>query len=279
MVIDFHTHLFQKSVRENRESYFDGEPGFRLLYEPKNAKLVGAETLIAAMDEQGVDKSVVFGFPWQNSETAKENNDYILDSISRFPDRLIGFCCVDVMGKGAVQEVERCLENGMTGVGELAFYGSGIDAAALDRLDPIMQVCRTSGRVILIHTNEPVGHMYPGKSPITLGQIFKLVSRFPDNRIVLAHWGGGIFFYNLMKREVKETLKNVYFDTAASPFLYDPGIYTQAIALAGMDKILFGTDYPLLSPNRYFKEMKSAGLTDMEFGALCGENAKKLLGL
>jgi hypothetical protein len=142
-----------------------------------------------------------------------------------------------------------------------------------------MDLCREKNRVILIHTNEPVGHLYPGKSPTTLGQIFKLACRFPDNKMVLAHWGGGIFFYALMKREVKDALKNVYFDTAASPFLYHPRIYPLARDLAGLDKILFGTDFPLLLPKRYFKEMRESGLTEPEIQAVCGENARKLLGL
>ena len=119
----------------------------------------------------------------------------------------------------------------------------------------------------------------PGKSPITLLQIFNLVRRFKENKIVLAHWGGGIFFYHLLKKEVKESLENIWFDTAASPFLYDPSIYQYAKNLAGLDKILFGTDYPLLRPKRYFKEMEEAALNDEEKKAICGENAKLLLGL
>ena len=279
MIIDFHTHIFQPDVCNNRQHYFDAEPEFKLLYEPENSKLVGPASTVAVMDEQGVDKSVVFGFPWRTFDTMKTNNDCVLEAVSTYPDRLIGFCCVNAADENAPKEVERCLDNGMSGVGELGFYGSGIDEAALDKLDPIMALCREKNCVIMVHTNEPVGHMYPGKTPITLGQIFKMVTRFPHNKIVLAHWGGGIFFYTAMKREVKESLKNVYFDTAASPYLYVPDIYRYARDFAGLEKILFGTDYPLLQPKRYFKEMEASGLTDSEIKAVCGGNAKELLGL
>ena len=129
----------------------------------------------------------------------------------------------------------------------------------------------------MIHTNEPVGHVYPGKTPNTLIQIYRLVTKFPENKIVLAHWGGGIFLYNILKKEVKESLKNVYFDTAASPFLYDPKVYRYAIDLAGKNKILFGSDFPLIRPTRYFKEMKKAGLTKVEMEKICGKNAATLL--
>jgi len=106
-----------------------------------------------------------------------------------------------------------------------------------------------------------------------------MVKRFPANHIVLAHWGGGLFFFNLLKKEVKEQLRNVYFDTAASPFLYNPEIYRIAMQLVGAEKILFGSDYPLLAPARYFKELTAANLTDAEREQICGLNAARLLNL
>ena len=121
--------------------------------------------------------------------------------------------------------------------------------------------------------------MYPGKSENTLAQIYDIVRRFPDNKIVLAHWGGGVFFYALLKKEVRDALKNVWLDTAASPFLYDPAIYRHAVTILGVEKILFGTDFPLIKPSRYFKEFEEAGLTPEEKTAICGNNAKALLAL
>jgi predicted TIM-barrel fold metal-dependent hydrolase len=108
-------------------------------------------------------------------------------------------------------------------------------------------------------------------------QIYRLVKRFPGNKIVLAHWGGGIFFFGLLKKEVKESLQNVYFDTAASPYLYDSEIYQVAVKIIGVDKILFGSDYPLLSPARYFNEMAQAGLTKNQLDKISGQNAGQLL--
>ena len=279
MIIDFHTHIFSKKIRQNREKHFLSEPAFKLLYRPSKSKLVGVSELIRLMDEQSVDQSVVFGFPWKNSDIFKEENDYILDAVKRYPDRLIGLCCLDPFNKFAVNEVIRCLDQGLSGIGELAFYESGIDETVLDKLAPLLEICHEKDLPALIHTNEPVGHIYPGKTPNTLSQIYNLVKRFPENKIVLAHWGGGIFLYNILKKEVKESLKNVYFDTAASPFLYDPQIYRFAIKLAGKNRILFGSDFPLIEPVRYFKEMKKAGLSKSEMDSICGKNSATLLEL
>ena len=113
---------------------------------------------------------------------------------------------------------------------------------------------------VLIHTNEPVGHKYPGKQEISLKQIENLIKSYPDNKIILAHWGGGIFFYSLLKKDIREVLKNVWFDTAASPYLYDAEIYKTAGSITGYDKILFGTDYPLLKPGRYYIEIDTSGI-------------------
>ena len=279
MIIDIHTHAFPKVIRNEREKFFDNEPTFQMLYDAPKSKLVGADEIVAMMDAQGVDKSVIFGFPWRTADTFKRHNDYIMEAVHRHPERLIGFCCLDPMHPEAAAEAERCLHAGLSGIGELAFYTSGIDEASLEHLDPIMTLARRFDRPVMLHTNEPVGHQYPGKSPNTLAQIYAMVQRFKDNRIILAHWGGGLFFYAMLKKEVKEALTKVWFDTAASPYLYESSVYRQAISLAGPDKVLLGSDYPLLTPARYFKEMDQAKLSNSEKESICGDNAVKILNL
>jgi predicted TIM-barrel fold metal-dependent hydrolase len=277
MIIDFHTHIFPSAICQNREIFFPAEPAFDLLYQSPKSKLIGAIELLDAMDENEVDKSVIFGFPWKNPETFKMHNDYIMGMVQKYPHRFVGLGCFDPSAGNAVAEAERCLGGGLTGIGELAFYQSGVDALALNQLAPIMKMCADRDLPVLIHTNEPVGHAYHGKTPVTLAQIYRLIKRFSETKIVLAHWGGGLFFYSLMKKDIKKTLVNVYFDTAASPFLYDSEIYQFAVRLLGGDNILFGSDYPLLPPVRYFGEMREAGLTKSQIDKICGGNAEKLL--
>ena len=142
-------------------------------------------------------------------------------------------------------------------------------------LEPVMDVLREKGDLpCMIHTNEPVGHPYPGKTPVTLDQILTLAKAFPENRIILAHWGGGIFFYHVMKKQLKDNLKNIWYDTAASPYLYDPQVYDMAFQAGVGDKVLFGTDYPLLPPSRYYKDLDGTGLTPEQREAVLGGNAQ-----
>ncbi len=277
MIIDFHTHIFPKRMRENREEFFKGEEAFQTLYSSSQAKLAGAKNLIEKMDEAGIQKSIVFGFPWENAEYFKLNNDYVIEAVGRYPDQLSGLACFSPFSPFGAEETNRCFDQGLSGVGELAVYTGGITDQVVQTIAPVMDLCKRRNRLFMLHTNEPVGHQYPGKTVNTLSQIYNFVKAYPDNRIILAHWGGGILFYALMKKEVKTVLQNVWFDTAASPFLYSPEMYRVAGEVVGFDKILFGSDYPLLKPQRYFKEMARAGLSSDQMDQIMGLNAQKLL--
>ena len=278
MVIDFHTHVFPRPFRERREALCGAEPAFASMYGSPRARCVGVEDLLQSMDMQQVDRSVIFGFPWDQEELYRRHNDYIIEAVTRVPQRLTGLCCVSP-GGGAAREAERCLRAGLCGVGEVAVYGQGLSRDTIASLEEVMSLCASYDVPFLLHTNEPVGHQYPGKAPMTLGEIYRFVETYRANRIVLAHWGGGLMFYALMKKEVKEVLSRVWFDTAASPYLYDPAVYRMAEALVGPDKILFGSDFPLISPCRYLEEMRSAGLSTLTLDKVTGMNAAKLLKL
>ncbi len=266
-------------MREGRGDFFTGEKAFKILYESLQARLCGASDLISAMDEDGVERSVVFGFPWEARDNFARHNDYILESVTKHPWRLIGFCCFSPMHKGAAREVERCLEAGLSGVGELALYGGGLSARSIGALNEVMALCAEKKAPVLIHTNEPVGHKYPGKAPMTLGQIYRFIKAYPSQPIILAHWGGGIFFYSLMKKEVGEAMKNIWFDTAASPYLYRKDIYRVASEIMGSEKILFGSDFPLLRVKRYLADLSSCGIEPKTQEAILGNNAAALLGI
>jgi len=94
MIIDFHTHVFPAHIKKNRSRYIDSDPCFAVLYSNPKAKLVTADELIAGMDEAGVDISVIANYGWTTHELCVETNDYILESIARYPERLVGFCSV-----------------------------------------------------------------------------------------------------------------------------------------------------------------------------------------
>ncbi len=276
-MIDFHVHIFPPEIVNQRDKYFLDEPDFRLIYSVPGSRLATREDVLNMMDENGISRAVVFGFPWRVDDNFKRNNDYIIETVQLHPDRFTGFATFSILNHNVTVELERCINEGLSGMGELALYSD--DENFLNHMDELMEMALDKDLPVLIHTNEPVGHEYPGKVKMGLSDIYGFLRRFPQNRIVLAHWGGGLFFYSMMKREVTETLKNVYFDTSASPFLYRHDIWRMAGEIVGFDKILFGSDFPLLSPSRYLKEMKSAGLSHDQIKRITRVNAEKVLGL
>jgi len=279
MIIDFHTHVFSPQIKKNRSKYVDEDPCFAILYSDPKAKLATADELITSMDEDGVDISVIVNYGWTTHELCVETNDYILESIARYPNRLIGFCSVQPNSyEAAIAEIERCAKGGARGIGEMRPDMQLLDLRDEVMMKPFVEVIAKHKLILLTHASEPVGHEYTGKGSITPGMLYPFITSFPDLTIVCAHWGGGLPFYALMP-EVKQAMTNVFFDTAASPLLYSPEIYNQAIQLVGADKILFGSDYPLLTPGRLLKEISSLDLPEATKSLILSGNARRLLGI
>lgn len=279
MIIDGHTHICPPEIRRRREAFFPGEPNFRLLYADPQARLIGATELVDYLDREGIGAACAFGFPWVSADTTRLGNDYVLEAAGRFPGRVLPFSCVNpLLGGAALREAERCLAAGARGLGEIATYAEGLGPEVRRAIAPLAELCREAGVPLLLHTNEPVGHAYPGKSPMELSQVYGLVKAHPGTRWLLAHWGGGLFVYHLLKKEAEEVLRDVYYDTAAGPYLYKPAVYRRVIEIAGAGRLVFGSDYPLLGLSRYRRDAQEAGLDDGEMAEVFGENLARVLG-
>ena len=236
-----------------------------------------AEELIDAMDADGVDASVVMGMGWTDHALAEEVNDYIADSVRRYPGRLYGFGGVNpAWGKLAAREAERCAAAGLIGVGELHPDTQGYDIGDERTMAPLMEAAQHLGLIVTTHSSEPVGHLYPGKGTTWPDSLWQFILAFPEVDIVCAHWGGGLPFYALMP-EVRESFSNVYFDSAASPFLYSPAVFPTVAALVGRGKVLLGSDYPLLRARRLIDEARRTVASEDDLAAILGGNAERLL--
>ena len=277
MIIDFHTHIFPPWLRERRDEYVKSDLCFSLLYSQPKARMATAEELLASMDEAGIDVSVVLNAGWVSQELCVKTNDYILDSVSRYPTRLVGFCAIQPRaGDAAIAEIERCAKAGAKGIGELRSDVQGFDLADKTTMKPLVDAALKHDLILLTHSSEPVGHEYFGKGSITPDILYSCITAFPNLKLVCAHWGGGLPFYALMP-EVAKALANVFFDTAATVFLYKPEIFEQVSRIIGSDKILFGTDYPLMHQKRVIAQIQSSQLPEKDKAKILGANAQKLL--
>lgn len=279
VIIDFHTHVLPPQIKKNRSQYIERDPCFAILYSKSDSKMATTEELIASMDEAGVDISVILNYGWTTHELCLETNDYIMESVSRFPQRLVGFCAVQPQSpEAAIAEIERCARAGIRGVGEMRPDMQLFDLTDEMVMAPFVEALRKNKLILLTHASEPVGHDYPGKGSITPDILYPFIAGFPDLKLVCAHWGGGLPFYALMP-EVGKALSNVFFDTAASPLLYTPQVYYQVAQLVGADKILFGSDYPLLAQSRLLKEIEALDLPQETKNLILSGNAQRLLGI
>jgi predicted TIM-barrel fold metal-dependent hydrolase len=277
MILDAHTHVFPEEICRRREDFFSDEPAFKALYGAPKSRLVDPEELLQALGEEGLEAALVSGFPWRQERLWRRQHEVILQAMRRWPRQIIGFCNVNPLEPAAPREVERCLAAGFRGVGELAWYEDDPGEDLEYFLSPVAELCQHYGVPLLLHMNDPVGAPYPGKVAIRLEAVYRLIRKFPEVNWILAHWGGGLPFYGLLKKEAPEVFRRVYFDTAASPYLYRPEIYRLAAEMVGPEKILFGSDYPLLPPKRYLKEMEEANLPEDWRRMILGQNLARLL--
>lgn len=279
MIVDIHTHVFSPHVIAHRNEYAGADAGFALLYGNGKAKLRTADDLISEMDTSGVDKAVMLNIGWNSQELCARTNDYLLEAANQYPDRLIPFISVQpTAGKQALVELKRCAAAGARGVGELRPDVQGFDLNDKTIVRPVVKALMDEDMVLACHTDEPVGHHYPGKGLTTPQTLFPFIESNPELKMLLSHWGGGLPFYALMP-EVKKALTNVWFDSAASPFLYQPEIFERVSELVGVNKILFGSDWPLLRQRRCLDELRATNLSTWSIRAISGDNATALLGL
>lgn len=275
-IIDVHVHVTPPEIIENEDKYCSRDDYFNLLCSNPKNEFVTGEELADNMSELGLDKAVIFGFAFKDNDLCKKANDYTIEILHRHPNKFIGFGVVNPNAPDLESELERCYKNGMKGIGEIFPAGQNFDITSKEDMKNICNFAAEVDWPILLHVNEPIGHYYEGKTDISVEEGFELAKNFPENKFIFAHWGGGLPFFELMP-EVEKSLANVYYDTAASPFLYRDEIFSTARSIGIIDKILFGSDYPLISPGVYKDKLRQTELTMKEQNKILHENAKKLI--
>jgi predicted TIM-barrel fold metal-dependent hydrolase len=278
MIIDFHTHIFSPEVVENRNKFFDDE-NFQLLYSSEKAKLIDHNALIREMDNADVDYAVALGYPWEKEENYELQNQYFKDVPNLSGGRIYPFGTIPLTDENEIgAHVKRIKEMGLSGIGEIGFYSTGFSSINEKTLIKIFEAASINALPLVLHVNESVGHEYIGKYETDFKRLYAVLREFNDLTVILAHWGGGILFYELMP-EVRESFENIYYDTAASPYIYDDRIYDVALRILGSEKILFGTDYPLINFRKYLKTLDTVVSNENDRMNILGLNAMRILNI
>lgn len=238
------------------------------------------------MDRAGIEKCVMLGWYWEHQETCDLQNGWFIDWIRQHPDRLLGFASVQpAQGPKALDQLQRALDSGLCGIGEL-FPQAQRFTFEDEVWGRLVEIAVERDVPINLHVSDPLTetpsmpHLAPLKDYVKIAQVF------PSAKFILAHWGGGIPFYELNPK-VRALLKNVYYDTAATPLLYDKRVFRSIVDLIGPERILFGTDYPLLcypadsrEPDFWRQRVEAEEtLTPKERELVMGGNLRRLLHL
>jgi uncharacterized protein len=252
-VLDVHTHVFPPDVIKTRDRIALRDLRFSSLYANPQARMVEETGISRYMDEEQIARAVVTTFPFKDRGLITACNDYVMEIASRNM-QLIPFVMVDADDEMfALEETARCLRLGARGIGEIAYYEKGFGKREKMGLSLIADYAVKNNIPMMIHVNEQVGHTYHGKTKMDFQQLVTFVENHPTLTTILSHLGGGICFYEFMP-EIKSAFSSVYYDLAAVPLLYSKEVY-QFLSVFMPDKVLFGSDYPLLSYKRYKKDM------------------------
>lgn len=280
MIIDFHTHIFPPQVRDDREGYVRRDATFAEMYASPRAKIATADDLLRSMDEAGVETSVALGFAWRDHGDCLRHNDYLLEAAAKSGGRIVPFCTASPLaGEDSAREVERCVGGGARGLGELRPDSQGwpLDGPAGDAL---VDLATRHRLILLFHVTEPVGHDYPGKQGLRLDSFYRFLRRAGAVPVVGAHLAGGLPLFAPMP-SARESLASLYADTAALRFLYEPSVLpglASASGGLGGERLLFGSDFPLLGQAAALSDVRSSGLEGDVLRGVLGENAARLLG-
>jgi predicted TIM-barrel fold metal-dependent hydrolase len=276
-VVDAHVHLFPPDIVACMDDYCARDAWFGLTHSAwQQDRFPQVEHLIESMDEAGVDMAVIAGWPWQDPGVCRLHNDWLAEITSAYP-RLAWLGIVNPATPEAIDEIQRVQQLGAAGIGELNADAQGFSWENEKHVSEMGELATSLDFPIMAHVSEPLGHDYPGKGTATPPKILSFVEQHPDLRFVAAHWGGGLPFYELMP-EVGFALRNVTYDTAASTYLYQPQVFDIVTRIVGPERVVWGSDYPVLGQRRFLSKARQM-LPEDAVEPVLGGNAARVYGL
>ncbi|MEM7094240.1 MAG: amidohydrolase family protein [Actinomycetota bacterium] len=258
------------TLRHSSDPIFDSLRRWNRTEVPTDELPVAAT--IGVMDQAGVDKTLISA--WSAPYRTMISNDEVAGFVGEAPDRLVGVGSVDISRPmEAVREIHRCVE-------ELGFVGIRV-------LPWLWEVPPTDRRFYPVYVaccelNIPfctqIGHTGPLMSsevgrPIYLDRV---ALDFPELKIVGGHIG-----YPWTDEAVAVATKHehVYIDTSAYTARRYPPQLVNYLRTNGRTKVLFGTNYPMITPHKCLEHLDHLGLDDETTELFLGGNAQRVFGL
>ena len=271
MIIDTHSQLWTKEALETFPDFM--LESYKKMFGEHLTPTI--EDTIKDMDEAGVDKAVIVAVDAETTFGFKTPNELVAEAVKKYPDRLIGFAGVDPRkGKLALDELEYAVkELGMKG---LKFIPHLNELRTNDPLFyPIYELAQDLGIPVLFHTGNQfhAGTRLKYCHPIDLDDV---AVDFPRLKIVAAHFG-----WPWVEEAIALALRheNVYLNVAGWAPKHYPEILIKYMNGPLKEKVLFGSDFPLLSRKRIIDELQRLPLKPEVLENLLSNNPKRFLGI
>lgn len=289
-MIDAHIHCFPDEPFSKSQLWAKAhqEQHWLNLVSPKNKRTLqtwnSKEKTLEVMAESKIDQVILLGWYWEHPSTCVWHNKLMASWLSSAPERFIAFASI-YPNTEIISQLEFAKSLGFRGVGELH---PSIQKFSENKKDwfRMAEWCVQESWPLNIHVTESLNLPHSGYQKTPFNSYLELAMAFPELKIILAHWGGGIPFFE-QNPKLKPLLKNTYYDTAASPLLYDISIFKNVLSMVGVEKIVFGSDYPLkLYPKKtnqahiqtFIKDIEdNAGLSEEDLESIFEKNILRIL--
>ncbi len=280
VALDVHTHA-EISTRSNRDGLTPELRAASAAYFGEDA-LPTADDVAAYYRERNL-AAVIFAVDAEFvTGRAPVPNEEVAEVAAANPDVLIPFASIDPhRGARGVEEARRLIRD--HGVRGFKFHPNLQAFFPNDRLAyPLYEAIEEAGLPALFHSGHSgIGSGLPGGGGIRLKYsnpmcVDDVAADFPELKIVLAHpsfpWQDEALSVALHKQQV-------YIDLSGwSPKYFPPQLVQYANTLL-RDRVLFGSDYPLITPDRWLADFAELPIRDEVRPLILKQNAARLLGL
>ena len=212
-----------------------------------------------------------------------DTNDYVAGIVRKYPNQFVGFASVDPWkGKSALDELVRSIDElGLKGLKlhpvHQAFFPND------KKFYPLYAKCVEAGVPILFHTGfagsgagMPGGNGFKLKYSAPIPGVDDVAADFPELTIIMAHPA-----WPWVDEQIAVALHkpNVYIDLSGWAPQYIPAALIHETNTRLQEKMLFGSDFPYLQPDRWLLEFEALDVRDSVRPKVLLENARKVLGL
>ncbi len=189
---------------------------------------VTAETLLAKMDDEGVDRALLIPYPVVADFRAE--HDEIAAAVRQWPDRFCGAACMPHYDPAFRDEIRRCAET--LGLVALKLQPQYNALNPLSKRNDFFWEAAVENRLALVvHTGSG--------APFALPSLYiDVARRFPEARIVLAHSGGSSYYLEAIV--AAKTCPNIYLELSCLM----PHHITEVLAHVAPERLMIGSDLP-----------------------------------